>query len=222
VTPGEVDNAARVANRFRSRFVRGYAASKIRTDPVYRAVADTLRGSTDPILDLGCGAGLMSLYLRELGLTMPITGIDHDERKIDEAILAARGLAGLSFIQGDARALEGLSGSFLLIDVLHYFHEEDRASILAAVKAAVPPDGLVVIRDGIDDGSWRYRATLAAEWFARLVRWLRAERLHFPRRDELLSAFEGFTCEATPLWGRTPFNNYLFVFRRSAEGTTKL
>ena len=89
--------------------------------------------------------------------------------------------------------------------------------MLAAVAAHATT---VIIRDGIRDGSWRYRVTYAQEMFSRVVRWLRAERLHFPARDDVIRPFAGFDVEVMPLYGRTPFNNYLFVFRRSAAGTT--
>jgi hypothetical protein len=80
----------------------------------------------------------------------------------------------------------------------------------------------VIIRDAIRDGSWRYRFTYAQEMFSRLVRWLRAERLHFPARDDVTSPFAKFDVEVMPLYGRTPFNNYLFVFKRSKDGITKV
>jgi hypothetical protein len=51
--------------------------------------------------------------------------------------------------------------------------------------------------------------------FARGVRWTKGERLNFPMRSRIVDAFAGFTAEITPMWGATPFNNYLFVFRKS-------
>ena len=61
---------------------------------------------------------------------------------------------------------------------------------------------------------------VAQETFARGVRWLKAERLNFPRRETIVEAFRGFESEIVPLWGRTPFNNYLFVFKRASSGMT--
>ncbi|MGZ4778569.1 MAG: hypothetical protein ACXV5L_05190, partial [Thermoanaerobaculia bacterium] len=69
----------------------------------------------------------------------------------------------------------------------------------------------------------RYRLTYAAELFARSVRWLKAGELNFPTRESIVGPFreKGFEVEVSPLWGRTPFNNYLFMFRRPMSGTTK-
>lgn len=213
--------ADRVAARFRSRFLRGYVRSKLRTDPLYAAVAERLRGCELPLVDIGCGVGLMAFYLRECGHKAPIVGIDHDESKIQEANRIAATYSGLDFRTGDARDAVFSGSSLLLLDLLHYFSDEEQAALLCSAARAVPPGGFAIIRDAIRDGSPRYRLTYAAEVFARLTRWLRADRLNFPTRAAIIGPFSGrdFTVEVVPLWGRTPFNNYLFVFRRSAAGT---
>jgi len=217
------DAAQRVASRFRSRFLRNYVASKLATDPLYRAVADRLIDHTLPLTDIGCGVGLMAFYLRERGVRMPITGIDHDRKKIDEAKQIALQYDGISFAASDARDPIPAGTSVLLLDVLHYFSDAARDRMLETIAAGVADGGVVIIREGIRDGTLRYRITLAAEVFARVVRWLKAERLNFPTREAIVRPFRerGFTEEVVPLWGRTPFNNYLFVFRREASGSTK-
>ena len=202
----------RVAARYRSRFLQGYARGKIARDPAYDAAFRALPDA--PVLDLGCGAGVLSLYLRERGFRAPILGIDHDGKKIAAAQAAAASYDGLEFRAGDARAPMDFAASTVMLDLLHYFAEEEQLTILRSAAGRTPPGGVVVIRDALRDGSWRYRATYAQESFSRLIGWLRAERLHFPTRALIESAFPGFQAEVTPLWGRTPFNNYLFVFTR--------
>ena len=55
-------------------------------DPVYDAVLTELRGAPPlPILDIGCGPGLLAAVLRTGGLTAPIHGLDYDPRKTDAA-----------------------------------------------------------------------------------------------------------------------------------------
>lgn len=201
-----------IAPRYDTRFLRWYARSKLATDPLYDAVAQRLRGHPHPVIDVGCGIGLMAFHLRSQGFAQPITGIDHDAAKIAEASRAA--YEGIRFTTGDARDPIPAGSSVLLLDVLHYFAAEEQARILENAARAVPPGGVAIIRDAVRDGSWRYRATYAAELFARGIRWIRAERLHFPTRERIAGAFEGFEAQVTPLWGATPFNNYLFVFTR--------
>ena len=214
------DVAARVAAHYESRFLQGYIRSKVRTDPVYGAALDALRGTDHPLLDVGCGVGVLTLFLREHGLQLPVAGIDFDGRKVAAAEKACAGAAGASFRTGDAREPMPAGHSVVMLDLLHYFTAADQERILANAARAVPPGGVVIIRDAIDDGSWRYRMTYLQESFSRAIAWLRAERIHFPTRERIVGAFTGFEATIVPLWGRTPFNNYLFVFRRPGSGTT--
>ena len=215
--------AQRVASRFRTRFLSRYVASKLATDPLYSAVAERLAGHELPLTDIGCGVGLMAFYLRERGFRLPITGIDHDASKIAAAREIGAAYEGLTFTTADARDPIRAGSSVLLLDVLHYLSDSAQGRLLDIVAAGVPDGGLVIIRDALRDRSLRYWITYAEESFARIVRWLKAERLNFPLRETIVRPFRerGFVEDIAPLWGRTPFNNYLFVFRRVASGTTK-
>ena len=209
--------AERVAGRFESRLLRSYARTKLRTDPVYRAVFDRLRDSSAPLFDIGCGVGLLEFYLRECGFDGAITAIDHDERKIAKAREIGQHYENLEFALGDARDPIAVGRVVMLIDVLHYFSSEDQRIILDHAAVA----NLVMIREAVRDASVRYRVTVAQERFSRAIRWLRAERLNFPTRETISTRFDEFDREIVPMWGRTPFNNYLFAFKRSSAGTTK-
>ena len=208
------DVASRIAARYPSAFLRWYVRAKVRIDPVYAAVFDRISESSDSLLDVGCGVGVLAAYLRTRGFAAPIRGIDHDERKV---AVAAHVVQDATFEIGDARSAIAMGGTVVLLDLLHYFRGADQAAILAAAAANAKT---VIIRDAVRDGSWRYRLTYAQETFSRAVRWLRAERLHFLTRDEIMQPFAGFDAEVVPLYGKTPFNNYLFVFRRSNSGIT--
>ncbi|HKO56046.1 MAG TPA: class I SAM-dependent methyltransferase, partial [Thermoanaerobaculia bacterium] len=196
------DVGARVASLYESRFLQGYARGKIGGDPAYDAAFRVLPNA--PLLDLGCGAGVLDFYLRERGFTAPILGIDHDAKKIAAATRAASRYEGLEFRAGDARAPLAFEGSTVMLDLLHYFTEAEQLAILRAAAARAPPGGVVVIRDALRDGTWRYRATYAQESFSRLIGWLRAERLHFPTRALIVDAFADFEVDVTPMWGKTP------------------
>lgn len=209
------DLASRIAARYPTRFLRSYVRSKVRIDPVYAAVFERLRDTSEPIVDVGCGVGVLGLYLRERGFHAPIVGIDHDARKI---AIAREVLPDGRFEVGDARTAFPAGSAIVLLDLLHYFRAEEQTAILGSAARSATT---VIIRDAVRDGSWRYRLTYAQEMFSRGVRWLQAERLHFPSRDDLTRPFTGFTAEVVPLYGRTPFNNYLFVFRRPTAGMTK-
>src|SRR3954468_18835316 len=73
---------ARVATQFRERWLRSYVRGKLRCDDIYGAAYELLRTSADPILDVGCGVGLLAFYLRERGCRQRVVGLDADARKI--------------------------------------------------------------------------------------------------------------------------------------------
>lgn len=217
------DVVRRVADQFPTRFLRGYARGKLRHDPVYQAVLDRLRDQPGPLLDIGCGIGLLEVYLRESGLQQPIIGFDHDAGKV----AVARELAGryhdIDLRVADIRGEVPSGMNVTALDVLHYFSDAEQERIVERIAAGVPEGGVAIVRDAIRDGSWRYRLTAVQEALSRAIRWLKAERLNFPTRQRIVAPFlhRGFTAEVVPLSGRTPFNNYLFVFRRPRSGTTK-
>ncbi|HEV3483781.1 MAG TPA: methyltransferase domain-containing protein [Vicinamibacterales bacterium] len=211
------DLADRLASLYDRRSLQHYARWKVRFDPMYDAVAQRLKDRDAPLIDLGCGVGLLPFYLRERGFTAPIIGIDFDRRKIELAMRAAKRYRGIDFIAGDARHELPQGYNIVLLDILHYFDPRSQQQILENVARAVPREGIVIMRQGLRDGSWRYRFQKMVDAFARAVRWMKAEHLHYPTREEIAREFHGFDGEIAPLWGGLPYNNYLFVFRRRAS-----
>jgi SAM-dependent methyltransferase len=205
--------AERLASLYPGRALQGYVRWKVRTDLAYSAARDVLRGRTAPLVDLGCGVGLLPFYLREHGHIAPMVGIDFDQRKIDVARKAAQRYEAIEFIAGDARDPLPHGRDVVLLDILHYFDSVSQQTILANAARA---GEVIVIRQGIRDGSWRHRLTAIVDGLARVFRWMKAERLNFPTRAEIEAPFAGFDADVRPLWGKMPYNSYLFVFRRRA------
>ncbi len=210
--------ALRAADCFRSsKFLHGYAKGKTRWDPAYPAVADILRTSSHPQMDIGCGIGLLAAYLREEGLAQPILGIEPDAGKVHSAreCVATR-YPGLTFDTGDARSLPGFSGDMVLLDILHYMAPDEQQTVLRGVAERIAPGGCALIRTTFRDHSWRYYATLLEEVVVRATGWVRGGRCQFPTRREVESAFPApqFVVTTRPLWGRTPFNSHLVLIRR--------
>ncbi len=208
------DVADRLAALYSRRPLQGYVRWKVRTDPAYRAALDALRDRTTPLLDLGCGVGLLPFFLREHGYTAPVLGIDFDERKLELARIAAKQYRDVEFQTGDARQPLPPDRDIVMLDILHYFDPASRQQIMKNVAAAVATNGLVVIRQVIDDGSWRARFTQFVDRAAHIFRWMKAERVELPTREEIVAAVEGFDADVRPMWGRMPYNNYLFILTR--------
>jgi SAM-dependent methyltransferase len=210
----------RIVARYRHWRHRRYVRGKLKWDPLFGAIVPLFAGSTRPLLDIGCGLGLLGQSLREAGVRAPYFGVDPDGAKIEEARAAAMaGLLDFDFATVDASSLPPFSGDVALIDVLHYLPEALQRQALANAAARVAPGGMLVIRNVLRDDSWRYRITVAEERFAAALGWMRFATGHFPRREDIESplAALGFDVRVEPLWGRTPFNSYLIVARRAPD-----
>ena len=220
---GHEEACARVAARFDERWLRIYAGRKLRSDPIYPAAFELFRASRQPLVDVGCGVGLLAFYLRERNFLAPICGLDRDGRKIERAqAVAARAYRDLEFIEQDvSRAPLPRAGHIVLADLLHYLPPNEQADLLGQLAAGLAPGVMLVIRDCPRDGNVRFWLTRLAERFAQAITWNMKTPLHFPTRAEICAAFNNqeFSRTVAPLWGRTPFNNHLFIFCRRALAT---
>ena len=210
----------RIASRYPSRWTRGYVHGKMRMDPAYRITLDALREFDLPILDIGCGLGFLAFYLREHGLTAPILGIDNDADKIERAnCISKLHYPGLNFRVADASTFRDFYGNVVMLDVLQYFDYDRQLRFLEALPAMVNPAGQCLIRATPRDSSWRFKLT---EWDDRAmntIRWISSPVVHYLSADEITLPFirAGFEVEIRPLWGCTPFNSHLFLFRKKTR-----
>lgn len=211
-------NIRELSARFPGMHARYYAWCKFATDPLYDAVFTALAGTTAPLLDVGCGMGLCSFYLRERGCKFPMRGIDYDASKIAVAQKVALDReSDLVFETTDARSgLPAHSGSVTLLDVLLYLTADGQTALLREAAARVAPGGKLVIRTGMEAPGWRFQLTKLTDWFAVLCFWMKGKPVHYPRLETLAATLEACGLRGTirPLWGRTPFNNWLAVFER--------
>jgi SAM-dependent methyltransferase len=212
-----------IAGLFPGHWNRNYVAAKLRTDPLYSALAENLRGSDLPLLDLGCGLGLSAFYLRSEGIQVPIHGLDYDPRKIDSARLAATasGITDVSFSHHDARTgLPEHAGNVSILDILQFFTPGEQQTLLQLAASRVAPGGKLIIRSGLRDPSWRFKITVLGDWLARATFWMKAAPTHYPTAEDfhqILAPFGSVT--VSPLWGGTPFNNNLIVLSRPPADT---
>ena len=214
------DACKRVASLFTRPWLRHYVASKLRSDPVVPAVWEALRDSPEPVLDVGCGVGLLPFYLRERGFEQPILAVDADARKVREGRKVATGrYVGIAFVEHDiTNKLPAFGGNVALLDVVHYLPAARQRTLLDELGARVPGGGALLLRDCPCDGSIRYWATYAGERFAQAISWNMGVPLHFPTRESINASFaaDHFARTEQPAYGGTPFNNRLFIFRRTA------
>lgn len=214
----------RIARRFFWPWLVGYAHGKLRFDPAYREVHTLIRGTPAlPVLDIGCGMGLLAFYLRERGYPASISGFDVDEKKIRRgAAVAARHYPGVQLVTGDCASLPEFTGHVTMLDVLHYLDRAGQQRALAAMAARVAPGGWCIVRTTPAHDGWRFKCTLAIERLARGLTWMTRIPAQFPDIAAIASQFpEGeFEHDIRPLWGRTPFNSWLLAFHRRTQPET--
>ncbi len=207
----------RSALRFRAQGsgTFGYVRGKLEHDPVYRFLAE--QGDLpEPILDLGCGRGQTLILLAEMRPGLRATGIDWDETKLSRARQAAAGLDGLSFHCEDVRRYQ-IPGArtLLLIDVLHYQDLPAQDEILRRAARALPPDGVLYIREVDASASWRSHVTRWQEKIGRMIRLNRGPTLCFRPAAQLreVLAAEGLVASLAPGSAGLPLSNVIIEAR---------
>lgn len=100
------------------------------------------------VLDLGCGHGLMTTLVALLNRGRSVEGWDHDTKRISIAHQMGASLSNLGFKQ--AGVLDPINDSFravIMIDVLHYFREDEQIQILKQGWDALEPGGVLLFRE---------------------------------------------------------------------------
>lgn len=208
----------RIAGYYDSRLQRGYVRGKLASDPVYAAAAAIVAETPLPLLDIGCGIGLLGQYLHADGQHQPYLGLDHDGRKIDAGRRAAQraGLDGvITLQQADVAELPPLRGHVALLDVLHYLPATRQQALLEAAIRHLAPQGCLIIRNVLREPNWRFHATRVEEFFLQASGWIPGGVQHYPSADELRLPLQraGLDARIESLRGRTPYNSYLIVAR---------
>lgn len=117
------------------------------------SVMDLLLPAEGRILDVGCGFGLFAAYFAQTQPQRRITGIDHNERRIEMArsVMAKLGHTGHEFIAGDARSVRDLASirfnAIYVLDVLHHVPHGDQEELLGCLHDLLEPRGVLVLKD---------------------------------------------------------------------------
>ena len=201
---------------FGNRWNYFYTRTKLASDPLYPAVANALRGTTAPLLDLGCGLGLLAHTLREDGVDVAYRGVDIDANKIAHArrVAARAGLRGVGFESVDlSGTMPEHSGSVALLDVLQYVDTASQVRILDAAAAMVAPGGRLFIRRGLETPGWRARTSKVFDTVAAIAGWMYSAPRRYPNEALLRERLDAASLRyaITPLNGNTPFNNWQIV-----------
>jgi len=205
------------AQRFGNRRDYYYSRGKLGSDPLYPGVLAALEDApAAPLLDIGCGLGLLAHVLHQHGSALAYHGLDIDADKVARAERASAraALPHARFTCVDASAaLPAHHGNVALLDVLQYLPAAAQTRLLHEAAARVAPGARLVIRTVLADNSGRDRTTRITDMLAHLVGWMGTRPRHYPDAGSLRAPLEraGLQLRMTPLYGNTPFNNWLIV-----------
>ena len=104
-----------------------------------------------PILDVGCGFGLFSLYYAATAPARFVRGLDVDARRVALARRAAQrlGLENVAYEEGDARDFKGDGevGAAYMLDIVHHIPPVSVAPLLRQLRRCLAPGGVLVVKD---------------------------------------------------------------------------
>jgi SAM-dependent methyltransferase len=207
--------AVKIAQAFKTgRWLRGYIQGKLLADPIFDRTCEVIPKQGASVTDLGCGLGLLGLWLQAHGHRVLYSGCDLGGWKIQEGRLAALrlGYEGITLHECDMMQFPlGNADVVCAFDVLHYLPNELQEQLVCRLAEAARGGSLVLVRNGMRGCGWRSLVTLLEEWWTRCSGWIGGGEINFPERTSLVAAFEraGCSVKAQPLWGRTPFSSYL-------------
>ena len=104
-----------------------------------------------PVLDIGCGFGLFSLYYAASGPRRFVRGLDRDGRRIAMARRAAArlGLDNVAYVEGDARDFKGdgeAVGAYML-DIVHHIPRPTVPPLLRQLRRCLVPGAPLLVKD---------------------------------------------------------------------------
>lgn len=150
------------------------------------------------VLEIGCGHGVLSLYLALCSPRRRVVGVDIDRDKLDLARRAAAALADLvapdpapsvTFEHADGgRVPAGPWDAIVIADVLYLLDVDTRHALLDAAVSTLAPGGSLVLKETDRRPRWKRTFTVAQELLAtQVLRITEGDTVDFERPEEVVA-----------------------------------
>ncbi|MBI3028344.1 MAG: class I SAM-dependent methyltransferase [Candidatus Rokubacteria bacterium] len=146
------DAVLRVIRAYDDRVVRAYCWGRfwILRQRFLDAIGRHLPAE-GPVLDVGCGFGLFSLYYAQVLPGLSLRGLDINPRRIEMARCAAArlGLSNVTYELGDAMAYhaDGEYAGAYMLDIVHHIPEDAVRPLVEQLFKALAMGGRLIIKD---------------------------------------------------------------------------
>ncbi len=114
------------------------------------------------IVDIGCGEGIFSLYLRLQSKERKVYGLDLNEQKITLAQKAGKGITNLIYKKQNALTFNRKVTGIIISDAFHHFSRKDQEMFFQKVKNILNTKGMLIIKEINKDDF--IRARLSRLW----------------------------------------------------------
>lgn len=164
---------------------------------------------TGIVLDVGCGYGLLDLYLAQTSSRRTIVGSELNEKRVKVAARLAQKYDNVRFLGRDLLNSDSVQdfSCILLIDLLHHIPYHRQKELLKSIAAQLKSGSRLVIKDLDRKPAFKYYWNLVHD---KLVTGF--DRLYFFSSQDLLQMLEevGFVVSHRPL--KHPFYaHHLFI-----------
>ena len=134
------------------------------------------------------------------------------EDEARDRLVAMVGVSTVSYTHLDVYKRQSVA----ILDVLQYLDAQGQRNLIAQVSAMLTPGARLVIRTALGDDSRRGKTSQVTDRLANLIGWMQSRPKCYPdaeaMRAQLLDS--GLHTTFEPLYGRTPFHNWLIVAAR--------
>lgn len=162
--------------------------------PLEEIVAVVPKKST--ILDVGCGYGLLDIYLAQTSQNRTVIGSELNQRRVRIAQTISQDLENVNFFEENLLHLDRVKtfniDCILLIDLLHHVSFAQQSELLAKIYDLLPTGGTLVIKDLDDRPAFKYYWNLIHD---KLVTGF--DRLYFSSALQQRSKIESLGLEIT-------------------------